>query len=68
MSRMVVGQNVKDIFSDFGVFWRKLTSESQLRWVGPEKGVVHLATAAIINDSMGLVGASRTQTCVETSR
>nr|CAD7439517.1 unnamed protein product [Timema bartmani] len=49
MSRMVVGQNVKDIFSDFGVFWRKLTSESQLRWVGPEKGVVHLATAAIIN-------------------
>src|SRR4029453_18847863 len=30
-------------------FWRRLTSESQLRWVGPEKGVLHLATAAVVN-------------------
>src|SRR5205085_2686717 len=29
--------------------WRALTGESQLRWLGPEKGVIHLATAAIVN-------------------
>ena len=38
-----------DIIDDFGGLWRKLTSDSQLRWIGPEKGVVHLATAAVIN-------------------
>src|SRR4029453_3801575 len=31
--------------ADMGAFWRRLTSDSQLRWVGPEKGVIHLATA-----------------------
>ncbi|XP_011506044.1 PREDICTED: mitochondrial enolase superfamily member 1-like isoform X2 [Ceratosolen solmsi marchali] len=41
--------NVQDIFDDFGSFWRKLTSETQLRWLGPEKGVIHLATSAIVN-------------------
>jgi L-fuconate dehydratase len=30
-------------------FWRSVTSDSQLRWIGPEKGVIHLATAAIVN-------------------
>ncbi len=30
-------------------FWRELVGDSQLRWVGPEKGVIHLATAAIVN-------------------
>jgi L-fuconate dehydratase len=30
-------------------FWRGLANESQLRWVGPEKGVIHLATAALVN-------------------
>jgi L-alanine-DL-glutamate epimerase-like enolase superfamily enzyme len=30
-------------------FWRELASESQLRWLGPEKGVIHLATAAVVN-------------------
>ncbi|XP_076238299.1 mitochondrial enolase superfamily member 1 [Calliopsis andreniformis] len=49
MFYLVKGQNVNEIFANFGSFWRKLTSESQLRWIGPEKGVTHLATAAIIN-------------------
>jgi L-fuconate dehydratase len=34
---------------DMGEVWKRLTSDSQLRWVGPEKGVIHLATAAIVN-------------------
>nr|XP_034185591.1 mitochondrial enolase superfamily member 1-like [Osmia lignaria] len=49
MSYLVKGQKANEIFTHFGSFWRKLTSESQLRWIGPEKGVTHLATAAIIN-------------------
>ncbi|XP_043789610.1 mitochondrial enolase superfamily member 1-like [Apis laboriosa] len=49
MSYLVKGENANNIFTHFGIFWRKLTSESQLRWIGPEKGVIHLATAAIIN-------------------
>ncbi|KAH0553705.1 mitochondrial enolase superfamily member 1-like [Cotesia glomerata] len=47
--KMVIHKNVNEIFSNFGKFWRYLTSESQLRWLGPEKGVIHLATAAVIN-------------------
>lgn len=49
LSYMVVGQTVVEIFKDFATFWRNLTSETQIRWLGPEKGVTHLATAAIIN-------------------
>lgn len=49
MFYLLKGQNANEIFAHFGSFWRKLTSEPQLRWIGPEKGVIHLATAAIIN-------------------
>jgi hypothetical protein len=45
----VVGGTVEDIVADLGGFWRRLVTDSQLRWLGPEKGVVHLATAAIVN-------------------
>ena len=34
---------------DMGAIWKQLTSDSHLRWVGPEKGVIHLATAAVVN-------------------
>jgi len=46
---LVVGQQLADITADFGGFWQGLASESQLRWLGPEKGVIHLALAAIVN-------------------
>ncbi|HJZ70811.1 MAG TPA: L-fuconate dehydratase [Vicinamibacterales bacterium] len=46
---LVVGQRLADITADFGLFWHQLASESQLRWLGPEKGVIHLALAAIVN-------------------
>jgi L-fuconate dehydratase len=38
-----------EITADMGAFWRHLTGDSQLRWIGPEKGAIHLATAAIAN-------------------
>ena len=46
---LVVGRDLRDITSDFGGFWHSLAGESQLRWLGPEKGVIHLALAAIVN-------------------
>ena len=46
---LVVGRDLRDITADFGAFWHSLAGESQLRWLGPEKGVIHLALAAIIN-------------------
>eukprot|EP00118_Oscarella_pearsei_P004589 m.19899 g.19899 ORF g.19899 m.19899 type:complete len:292 (+) comp27926_c0_seq1:196-1071(+) len=49
LSRLVVGKQLEDIYADFATFWRELTSETQLRWIGPEKGVIHLATAAVVN-------------------
>eukprot|EP00106_Octopus_bimaculoides_P012062 XP_014779504.1 PREDICTED: mitochondrial enolase superfamily member 1-like [Octopus bimaculoides] len=49
LSKLVVGTKIKDIYKDFGMFWRQLTSDDQMRWIGPEKGVIHLATAAIVN-------------------
>jgi L-fuconate dehydratase len=45
----VVGQRLSDITQDFGGFWQRLAEDSQLRWLGPEKGVIHLALAAIVN-------------------
>jgi L-fuconate dehydratase len=49
MRHLVVGKRLDDITADFAGFWRSLASESQLRWLGPEKGVIHLALAAIVN-------------------
>ena len=45
----VVGQRLAELTLDLGGFWRRLAGDSQLRWLGPEKGVIHLAMAAIVN-------------------
>jgi len=45
----VVGKTLEELTSDMAGFWRSLAGDSQLRWLGPEKGVVHLATAALVN-------------------
>jgi L-fuconate dehydratase len=46
---LVVGQSVEAFTRAPGAFWKHLTGDSQLRWIGPEKGVIHLATAAVVN-------------------
>jgi L-fuconate dehydratase len=46
---LVVGRTLESFTADMGAFWRHITGDSQLRWVGPEKGVIHLATAAVVN-------------------
>ena len=49
LSHLVVGQDVDQVLDDLGVFARSLVGDSQLRWLGPEKGVIHMAIGAVIN-------------------
>lgn len=49
MVHQVIGKQLEDIVSEFGKFWKQVTGDSQIRWLGPEKGVVHLAAGALIN-------------------
>jgi L-fuconate dehydratase len=50
LAPLVVGLTLEEIVADMGAFWRNITTgDSQLRWLGPDKGVMHLATAAIVN-------------------
>ena len=49
LAPMIVGRTLESFTENMGRFWRHITGDSQLRWIGPEKGVIHLATAAIVN-------------------
>ncbi|MGZ2434413.1 L-fuconate dehydratase [Rhizobium redzepovicii] len=49
MRHLVVGAELAEVLAHPGKFWRHLTSDSQLRWIGPEKGAIHLATGAVVN-------------------
>jgi L-fuconate dehydratase len=46
---LIVGRTLEAIIGDMRGFWRSLASDTQLRWLGPEKGVIHLATGAVVN-------------------
>jgi L-fuconate dehydratase len=46
---LVVGRTLEEIAAAPAQFWRSLASDSQLRWIGPEKGAVHLGLAAVVN-------------------
>jgi len=46
---LVVGLDMAWVAADMGRFWRHITSDSQLRWIGPDKGAIHLATGAVVN-------------------
>ena len=45
----IVGRDVEEVLNQLGDFGRELTGDSQLRWLGPEKGVIHMAVAALLN-------------------
>jgi L-fuconate dehydratase len=49
LAPLVVGKELDAITSDLRGFWRAVTGEQQLRWIGPEKGAIHLASAALVN-------------------
>ncbi len=46
---LVVGLSVEDCAENMGAVWRRLAGDSPLRWIGPEKGAVHMALAAVVN-------------------
>src|SRR5208283_4190060 len=46
---LVVGRDISDVIGDLGAFARSMTSDSQLRWLGPEKGLMHMAIGAVVN-------------------
>ncbi|WP_166979978.1 L-fuconate dehydratase [Paramicrobacterium fandaimingii] len=45
----IVGAKAEDLLDDMGQTWRSLVWDSQLRWLGPEKGVMHMAIGAVVN-------------------
>jgi L-fuconate dehydratase len=46
---LVLGKSLESFTQNMGAFWRMITGDSHLRWLGPEKGIIHLATAAVVN-------------------
>src|SRR5256885_15680078 len=53
---LVLGKSLESFTGNMGAFWRMITGDSHLRWLGPEKGVIHLATAAVVNAVWDLWG------------
>ncbi|MCZ0926980.1 L-fuconate dehydratase [Halomonas janggokensis] len=49
LTPLLEGRSLETITANMGAFWREITGDSQLRWIGPDKGAIHLATAAMVN-------------------
>src|SRR5256884_4278838 len=49
LAPLVNGRTLESFTADMRSFWRYITGDPQLRWIGPEKGAMHLATAAVVN-------------------
>ncbi len=49
LSKLLVGKDMEVLTFDMAAFWRMITGDSQLRWLGPEKGIIHMATGALVN-------------------
>lgn len=54
LGALVIGLDLDWITEDMGRFWRHITGDSQLRWIGPDKGAIHLATGAVVNAAWDL--------------
>jgi len=59
LEHLIVGVPVETFFADMGAFWRRITGDDQLRWLGPDKGVIHLATCALVNAMWDMLARSR---------
>ncbi|AXE18557.1 mandelate racemase [Runella rosea] len=59
LSVKLVGTEIEELMTNFGATYRELADEPSLRWLGPHKGVVHLALAAIVNACFDLWSKSR---------
>ena len=52
---LIINKTIEEIETDIGRLWRQCTNHSQLRWLGPEKGIVHLAVASLFNGLWDLI-------------
>lgn len=58
-AKSLVGREIEDVMAQFGALQRELSNHHQYRWLGPHKGVVHLALAAVTNACFDLWAKSR---------
>ncbi|OGT36141.1 MAG: fuconate dehydratase [Gammaproteobacteria bacterium RIFCSPHIGHO2_12_FULL_37_14] len=49
LAPLLIGHELSEFTKDMGAFWYYITHDSQIRWIGPEKGAIHMATGAIVN-------------------
>ncbi|OGT50368.1 MAG: fuconate dehydratase [Gammaproteobacteria bacterium RIFCSPHIGHO2_12_FULL_38_11] len=49
LAPLIIGHDLSEFTKDMGAFWHTITHDSQIRWIGPEKGAIHMATGAIVN-------------------
>lgn len=59
LAGLLAGKDIEELMAEFGAVSRKLADHPQLRWLGPHKGVVHLALASITNALFDLWAKSR---------
>jgi L-fuconate dehydratase len=59
LARPLVGMEIEELMSDFGRMSRRLADDPSMRWLGPHKGVIHLALASIVNACFDLWAKSR---------
>jgi L-fuconate dehydratase len=59
LGKELIGQDIEELMADFGLVAQKLAQHPQLRWLGPHKGVVHLALASLTNACFDLWAKSR---------
>lgn len=52
-------KDVEELFSNMGAAWDHLLADPQLRWIGPEKGVIHIASGAVNNALWDMFAKSR---------
>ena len=59
LAKKLIGKEIESIFENMGKTWDFLLSDPQLRWIGPEKGVIHIATGAVDNALWDLFARAR---------
>jgi L-fuconate dehydratase len=59
LGQSLIGRGIEELMADFGAVARGLAQHPQLRWLGPQKGVIHLALASVSNACFDLWAKTR---------
>ncbi|KAF8438074.1 enolase C-terminal domain-like protein [Boletus edulis BED1] len=59
LAKRLIGRDPEEFFANMGQAWDWMSGDSQLRWIGPEKGIIHLALAAVNNAVWDMFAKSR---------